>query len=108
MPIGFLRALEYYEGILFLTTNRVGSFDDAFISRVHVQLYYPEFTDGQRQQVWQTFVDKLEKDRKGYMRLSYAAKEYIRESKKRNLKWNGREIRNGNYFKSFPCCINTT
>ncbi|KAK7961913.1 P-loop containing nucleoside triphosphate hydrolase protein [Apiospora aurea] len=91
---GFLRALEYYEGILFLTTNRVGSFDDAFISRVHVQLYYPEFTEDQRQQVWQTFVNKLDRDRKGYMRLSYAAKEYIRESKKRDLKWNGREIRN--------------
>ncbi|KAK8122717.1 P-loop containing nucleoside triphosphate hydrolase protein [Apiospora sp. TS-2023a] len=91
---GFLRALEYYEGILFLTTNRVGSFDDAFISRVHVQLYYPEFTEDERQQVWKTFMDKLERDRKGYMRLSYAAKEYIRESKKSGLKWNGREIRN--------------
>ncbi|KAK7914153.1 hypothetical protein PG985_011856 [Apiospora marii] len=90
---GFLRALEYYEGILFLTTNRVGSFDDAFISRVHVQLYYPEFTDDQRHKVWQTFIDKLELERKGYMRLSYAAKEFIRETKN-NLKWNGREIRN--------------
>ncbi|KAK6859647.1 P-loop containing nucleoside triphosphate hydrolase protein [Apiospora arundinis] len=91
---GFLRALEYYEGILFLTTNRVGSFDDAFISRIHVQLYYPEFTDDQRQLVWKTFIDKLERERKGYMRLSISAKEYIKESKKSNLKWNGREIRN--------------
>jgi hypothetical protein len=40
-----LRALEFYDGILFLTTNRVGSFDDAFISRIHVQLYYPDFDD---------------------------------------------------------------
>ncbi|KAK7984336.1 hypothetical protein PG989_011738 [Apiospora arundinis] len=91
---GFLRALKYYEGILFLTTNRVGSFDDAFISRVHVQLYYPDFTDDQRQLVWKTFIDKLERERKGYMRLSMAAKEYIKESRKSNLKWNGREIRN--------------
>ncbi|KAK8061853.1 P-loop containing nucleoside triphosphate hydrolase [Apiospora phragmitis] len=91
---GFLRALEYYEGILFLTTNRVGSFDDAFISRVHVQLYYPEFTDHQRQKVWQTFIDKLERDRKGYMRLNMASKEYIEQINKSNLKWNGREIRN--------------
>lgn len=28
----FQRALEYYAGILFLTTNRVGVFDDAYIS----------------------------------------------------------------------------
>jgi hypothetical protein len=91
---GFLRALEYYEGILFLTTNRVGSFDDAFISRVHVQLYYPDFTDEQRQLVWKTFIKKLERERKGYMRLSLAAKEYIQKSGMSNLKWNGREIRN--------------
>jgi SpoVK/Ycf46/Vps4 family AAA+-type ATPase len=91
---GFLRALEYYQGILFLTTNRVGSFDDALISRIHVQLYYPEFTEAQRQMVWKTFIKKLEHDRKGYMRLDYAAKDYIRHSGMGSLKWNGREIRN--------------
>ncbi|KAK8108310.1 uncharacterized protein PG998_010323 [Apiospora kogelbergensis] len=94
---GFLRALEYYEGILFLTTNRVGSFDDAFISRVHVQLYYPEFDDEQRQKVWKTFIDKLGRDRGGYMRLNMAAKEYIEQINKSSLKWNGREIRNGTF-----------
>ncbi|KAI0514731.1 P-loop containing nucleoside triphosphate hydrolase protein [Xylaria bambusicola] len=91
---GFLRALEFYDGILFLTTNRVGSFDDAFISRVHVQLYYPDFDDDQRQQIWQTFVDKLSKERGNSMRLNLNAKEYIRGNEMRALKWNGREIRN--------------
>ncbi|KAJ8120203.1 hypothetical protein ONZ43_g3031 [Nemania bipapillata] len=38
----FLRVLEYYAGILFLTTNRVGDFDEAFASRIHISLYYPE------------------------------------------------------------------
>jgi hypothetical protein len=28
----FLRVLEYYAGILFLTTNRVGDFDEALAS----------------------------------------------------------------------------
>ncbi|KAI0802934.1 P-loop containing nucleoside triphosphate hydrolase protein [Xylaria sp. FL0064] len=79
---GFLRALEFYDGILFLTTNRVGSFDDAFISRVH------------RQQVWGTFMEKLEKERGDHMRLNIDAKEYIRGSDMRALAWNGREIRN--------------
>ncbi|KAI1276257.1 P-loop containing nucleoside triphosphate hydrolase protein [Xylaria sp. FL0933] len=91
---GFLRALEFYDGILFLTTNRVGSFDDAFISRVHVQLYYPDFDDDQRQQVWGTFMEKLEKERGDHMRLNIDAKEYIRGSDMRELAWNGREIRN--------------
>ncbi|CAJ2501364.1 Uu.00g042170.m01.CDS01 [Anthostomella pinea] len=91
---GFLRALEFYDGILFLTTNRVGSFDDAFISRVHLQLYYPDFDDDQRRQVWQTFMDKLVKERGDYMRLNVDAKDYIRGSEMKALKWNGREIRN--------------
>ncbi len=34
--------MEYYAGILFLTTNRVGDFDEAFTSRIHISLYYPE------------------------------------------------------------------
>ncbi|KAM5360948.1 hypothetical protein ACJZ2D_013402 [Fusarium nematophilum] len=91
---GFLRALEFYDGILFLTTNRVGAFDDAFISRIHVKLYYPDFTDDQRQQVWQTFVDKLKRDCGTYMKLDTNAKRYLKSSEVRAMKWNGREIRN--------------
>lgn len=36
----FLRTLEYYPGILFLTTNRVGALDEALNSRVHVSLFF--------------------------------------------------------------------
>lgn len=32
----FLRMLEYYEGFLFLTSNRAENIDPAFESRVHV------------------------------------------------------------------------
>ncbi|KAF9891838.1 hypothetical protein FE257_003323 [Aspergillus nanangensis] len=91
---GFLRALEFYDGLLFLTTNRVGSFDDAFMSRVHVQLYYSDFSDEERQLVWKTFTDKLARERGDYIRLNIDAKEYIRGAEVRALEWNGREIRN--------------
>ncbi|TLD11882.1 hypothetical protein PspLS_11309 [Pyricularia sp. CBS 133598] len=91
---GFLRALEFYRGILFLTTNRVGSFDDAFISRIHVQLRYPPFKDEERQKVWQTFISKLDRDRGDTMRLNLNAREYIEGKEIRDLQWNGREIRN--------------
>jgi SpoVK/Ycf46/Vps4 family AAA+-type ATPase len=37
----FLRTLEYYDGILILTSNRVGTFDEAFKSRIQVALHYP-------------------------------------------------------------------
>ncbi|KAJ4135297.1 hypothetical protein NW768_004921 [Fusarium equiseti] len=36
----FLRTLEYYQGILFLTTNRVGALDEALNSRVHISLFF--------------------------------------------------------------------
>ncbi|KAI1854569.1 hypothetical protein JX265_007560 [Neoarthrinium moseri] len=90
----FLRALEYYNGILFLTTNRVGIFDDAFISRVHLQLYYSDFDDNQRQKIWKTFMDRLDHERRSSIRLTIAAKEYIESAKVKAVKWNGREIRN--------------
>jgi SpoVK/Ycf46/Vps4 family AAA+-type ATPase len=92
---GFLRALEFYDGILFLTTNRVGAFDDAFISRIHIQLYYPEFDDVSRRKVWKTFIDKLRRERGDYIRLNIDAREYLEGKELRAVKWNGREIRNG-------------
>ena len=38
----FLRHIEYYRGILFLTTNRIKTFDEAFLSRIHVALHFSE------------------------------------------------------------------
>jgi SpoVK/Ycf46/Vps4 family AAA+-type ATPase len=92
---GFLRALEFYDGILFLTTNRIGSFDDAFVSRIHFQLGYPDFTEESRRKVWQTFIDKLQRERGDYIRLNIDAKEYLDGKELKSVNWNGREIRNG-------------
>lgn len=52
----FLRMLEYYEGILFLTTNRVKQIDDAFHGRIHVSLHYPPLTALGRRQIWKAFL----------------------------------------------------
>ncbi|KAL9614466.1 MAG: hypothetical protein Q9167_001069 [Letrouitia subvulpina] len=91
---GFLRALEHCQSMLFLTTNRIGSFDDAFISRIHVTLYYHDFTEEQRQMLWTNFFDKLIRDRGGLMRVPIDTKDYTKGKDVRALKWNGREIRN--------------
>lgn len=55
----FLRALEYYNGVLFLTTNRVGQLDEAFNSRLHLTLYYPPLTPKQTVQIFRTNIEKL-------------------------------------------------
>ncbi|KAI5068385.1 hypothetical protein GOP47_0016730 [Adiantum capillus-veneris] len=52
----FLRLLEYYAGVLFLTTNRVGAFDEAFLSRISLCIRYPELDDERRGFIWQTLL----------------------------------------------------
>jgi AAA+ superfamily predicted ATPase len=91
---GFLHALEFYDGLLFLTTNRVGTFDDAITSRVHIQMFYPDLNAEQRHTVWNNFIHKLEAERPS-MQVKYAVKEYLRSSEMKDFEMNGREIRNG-------------
>ena len=40
------------QGILFLITNRVGTFDQAFRSRIHISLYYPVLQKVATIQIW--------------------------------------------------------
>ncbi|KAF4630939.1 hypothetical protein G7Y89_g7191 [Cudoniella acicularis] len=90
----FLRILEYYEGILFLTTNRVGDFDEAFKSRIHVILHYPQLNSEAMSQIWKNLIDNMELLRPD-IQLSPSAQTYILENKEaKNTKWNGRQIRN--------------
>ncbi|KAI3558801.1 hypothetical protein CABS03_11433 [Colletotrichum abscissum] len=56
----FLRVMEYYEGILFLTTNKVGSFDEAFKSRMSMALYYPPLTHEQTKKIWEVQMGRTE------------------------------------------------
>jgi hypothetical protein len=55
-----LRLLEYHPGILFLTTNRVRSFDPAFESRVTVALRYDSLEPSARCQIWKNLIHRLE------------------------------------------------
>ena len=99
----FLRVLEYYSGILFLTTNRVGTFDQAFRSRIHMSLYYPRIQESPTLEIWKMNIgraremwgdEKLilnESDRKEI--LDFASKHY-RDLERSGTTWNGRQIRN--------------
>jgi len=57
----FLRMLEYFQGILFLTTNRVDTFDEAFQSRIHLPLRYSELTPKAKKAVWKLFLKTVRK-----------------------------------------------
>ncbi len=54
-----LRLLEYHPGILFLTTNRVRSFDPAVESRVTVALRYDHLTAQARSKIWENLLENV-------------------------------------------------
>ncbi|KAF2229533.1 P-loop containing nucleoside triphosphate hydrolase protein [Viridothelium virens] len=99
----FLRQMEYFKGIFFLTTNRIGHIDDAFLSRVNIVIGYDPLSDEKRARIWNGFFNKLQKDMerwkqdgiKPIIQVSKYAKQYILYDEEiKALQWNGREIRN--------------
>ncbi|KAF3797109.1 hypothetical protein GCG54_00009079 [Colletotrichum gloeosporioides] len=105
----FLRVLEYYDGILILTSNRVGTFDEAFKSRIQLNLRYQNLNEQQRIQIWSNFIDRIDKLDKGKaaalgnsksnngLQLDFGVnaeeiRQRLHDLAKANL--NGREIRN--------------
>ncbi|KAF1913314.1 P-loop containing nucleoside triphosphate hydrolase protein [Ampelomyces quisqualis] len=53
-----LRVLEYFEGILFLTTNRAETIDPAFKSRIHFTLAYPNLSKQDKCDLWKVFISR--------------------------------------------------
>ncbi|CAK1364315.1 unnamed protein product [Cercospora beticola] len=89
-----LRCLEYYEGIIILTTNRIRSFDVAVQSRMHLAIQYDDLSTEQKSAIYRNLIDKIPKSK---------LDRELKEPKKleRNLeilcrrgKINGRQIRN--------------
>jgi len=52
----FLRLLEYHQGVLFLTTNRLKSFDPAFQSRVSIAIKFKRLDFESRKKIWFNFL----------------------------------------------------
>lgn len=48
----FLKHLEYFSGIVFLTSNRVRVFDKAMKSRIHLALEYQPPNIDMRRRIW--------------------------------------------------------
>lgn len=95
----FLRVLEFYSGILFLTTNKVGHFDEAFKSRIHVSLYYPALDKRSTLKIWKMNLDRLAKSKKALEVeadeiYEYARKHYRSLHRQGKTTWNGRQIKN--------------
>ncbi|KAK4208554.1 hypothetical protein QBC37DRAFT_296483 [Rhypophila decipiens] len=102
----FLRTMEYYPGILFLTTNRPGALDEALSSRVHISLAFENLNLDQTLDIFEMNIKrcKLIADQRATLPdqpdliieeediLDFAAEEFDRC--KPAPFWNGRVIRN--------------
>jgi len=80
-------------GILILTSNRVGTFDEGFRSRIQLALHYPKLEQPERRRVWENFVNRLNNDPIASTDIDIRdLRSNLTELSKFNL--NGREIRN--------------
>lgn len=77
----FLRTIEYFQGFMFLTSNRVEHFDPAFKSRIHLHVPFKNPTADTRSLIWNSFLPR-DWDAAIAQRLG------------QDLQFNGREIKN--------------
>ncbi|CAI6339167.1 unnamed protein product [Periconia digitata] len=54
--------LDHFSGILFLTTNQVGTFDEAFMSRVKFSVHFPSLDSSGRKEIWRNFIQDQDLD----------------------------------------------
>ena len=52
----FLYKLEYYQGIILLTTNRIRDFNNIIQSRIHLTLRYSPLDINTRKEIWNIFL----------------------------------------------------
>ncbi|KFA46177.1 hypothetical protein S40293_03785 [Stachybotrys chartarum IBT 40293] len=103
----FLRQLESYNGILFLTTNRMAKIDQAIFSRIHLVLHYKRLGKPQIERIFTLNIQRFRQAEKQQAEFSgeqslavvendimqFAAEHY--DSKSSGVEvWNGRQIRN--------------
>ena len=101
--------LEYYNGILFLTTNRAGVLDEAVKSRVHLNLRYDHLNEDQTVEIFRNNIELLREieaqrgkdaDHEQLFIVDEDILRFAREHYRRGIKakgvgrWNGRQIRN--------------
>jgi AAA+ superfamily predicted ATPase len=84
----FLRKLEYYKGILILTTNLIDCIDEAFQSRISYPVHFCGLSREGRRQIWSDFIEEMT------MLKAYKATLLKEVDRWSEAEINGRQIRN--------------
>lgn len=90
-----------FVGILILTSNRVGTFDETFEFRIQLTLHYETLQEWQRKPIWETFIKRLEDFSNEGRTPNIESEEFVDIINLRShlddlakLEMNGRQIRN--------------
>ena len=67
----FLRHLEHFPGIVFMTTNRLAEVDRAILARVDLPLYYPTLNEHDTAEIFKLHMEKL--------KLHFQTPQYVKE-----------------------------
>lgn len=91
-----LREVEYYKGVLIMTTNRIVAFDPAILSRIHYAINFTQLTTEQQQELWNIWLEKLKEKRlcQNADEIMKAIKDFKSKREGFGYPLNGREIRN--------------
>ncbi|MCJ1244749.1 hypothetical protein MMC30_001949 [Trapelia coarctata] len=87
----FLRVLEYYQGILMLTTNQIAQFDVAVQSRIHIAIKYGKLKPDQTLAIFEGFLKPL--DDRNLIEGMEELRDWLKEDVC-NMGLDGRQIRN--------------
>lgn len=90
-----------------MTTNRTGALDEAFESRIHLKLYYPDLDFAQTMEIWAMNIERLQEVESERATKSHGTIQPLKIAKaailefaqemfwsQTNNRWNGRQIRN--------------
>ena len=91
MTLVMLRVLEYFKGILIMTTNRVMTFDVAMLSRCHYAVNFKPLTLKQEREIWEGYVHQLTDQNSS---RKSEIQRWVGQVTKKQTKLSGREIRN--------------
>jgi hypothetical protein len=78
----FLRLMDYFKGVMFLTSNRPEVLDFAIHSRITLKIKYPDLDANTREKIW------IDKSKKANLKVKNGFSELAK------IPLNGREIRN--------------
>jgi hypothetical protein len=94
----FLRKLEYFEGVLFLTSNLLHQFDDAILDRIHLAIEYDKLQKAARESIITQFLERVDEGRT----LSNVGTDFIGRFASASL--NGRQVSHSYLKQSSGSC----